>query len=132
MEGAKEAVQRLNGYSMEGGHSLRVDRLVDRQARTSRGGNRGGQMGGRGGGDRNMMSGGGAGGMMGGHRHTEFPLRILVSSEMVGAIIGRQGATIRTITQQVRKRVGGNFINFRYFIEIYIVLFMTIRISMPY
>lgn len=38
-------------------------------------------------------------------RATEFPLRILVSSEMVGAIIGRGGATIRGITQGTRARV---------------------------
>lgn len=40
-----------------------------------------------------------------GTRQVDFPLRILVSSEMVGAIIGRGGATIRTITQQSRARV---------------------------
>ena len=38
-------------------------------------------------------------------RATDFPLRILVPSEMVGAIIGRQGSTIRTITQQSRARL---------------------------
>ena len=35
-------------------------------------------------------------------RHIEFPLRILVQSDMVGAIIGRGGQTIRQITQQTR------------------------------
>jgi KH domain len=30
--------------------------------------------------------------------------RVLVASEMVGAIIGRQGGTIRQITQQTRAR----------------------------
>ena len=34
----------------------------------------------------------------------DFPLRILVNSEMVGAIIGRQGNTIRQITQSTRAR----------------------------
>lgn len=38
-------------------------------------------------------------------RQTDFPLRLLVQSEMVGAIIGRQGSTIRQITQQSRARV---------------------------
>lgn len=37
--------------------------------------------------------------------HADFPLRLLVKSEMVGAIIGRQGATIRQITQESRARV---------------------------
>lgn len=38
-------------------------------------------------------------------RPTDFPLRLLVQSDMVGAIIGRQGSTIRLITQQSRARV---------------------------
>lgn len=38
-------------------------------------------------------------------RQTDFPLRVLVASDMVGAIIGRQGTTIRLITQQSRARV---------------------------
>jgi insulin-like growth factor 2 mRNA-binding protein 1 len=45
-------------------------------------------------------------GMPGGPgRQTDFPLRVLVASDMVGAIIGRQGSTIRQITQQSRARV---------------------------
>ena len=40
-----------------------------------------------------------------GGRAVDFPLRVLVSSDMVGAIIGRGGATIRNITQQSRARV---------------------------
>lgn len=43
--------------------------------------------------------------MMSNPRHVEFPLRILVQSDMVGAIIGRGGQTIRQITQQTRARV---------------------------
>lgn len=43
--------------------------------------------------------------MSGNQRHVEFPLRILVQSDMVGAIIGRGGQTIRQITQQTRARV---------------------------
>lgn len=46
-----------------------------------------------------MPGGGGPG------RQTDFPLRLLVQSDMVGAIIGRQGSTIRQITQQSRARV---------------------------
>ncbi|XP_065839545.1 insulin-like growth factor 2 mRNA-binding protein 2 isoform X2 [Oscarella lobularis] len=37
--------------------------------------------------------------------HTEFPLRILVPSDMVGAIIGREGNTIRMLTQKTKARV---------------------------
>ena len=39
-----------------------------------------------------------------GSRQNDFPLRILVMGDMVGAIIGRQGSTIRQITQQTRAR----------------------------
>ena len=35
-------------------------------------------------------------------RLIDFPLRVLVQSEMVGAIIGRSGQTIKQITQQSR------------------------------
>merc|ERR1712223_79278 len=38
-------------------------------------------------------------------RLIDFPLRVLVQSEMVGAIIGRSGQTIKQITQQSRARV---------------------------
>lgn len=41
----------------------------------------------------------------GGRPVIDFPLRILVQSDMVGAIIGRGGQTIRAITQQTRARV---------------------------
>jgi len=39
------------------------------------------------------------------NRNTGYPLRILVPTELVGAIIGRKGATIRSITAQTRARV---------------------------
>ncbi|XP_066989727.1 insulin-like growth factor 2 mRNA-binding protein 1 isoform X10 [Macrobrachium rosenbergii] len=94
MDAAQEAAKRLNGYNLDGG-VLRVDRLMDRR-RNPRGAMGGGPMGGR-------M--GGPGATSPSQRHTDFPLRILVLSEMVGAIIGRQGSTIRTITQQTRARV---------------------------
>ena len=50
----------------------------------------------------------GVGAVLGGGAHggaVDFPLRILVQSDMVGAIIGRGGQTIRQITQQTRARV---------------------------
>ncbi|XP_054163763.1 insulin-like growth factor 2 mRNA-binding protein 2 isoform X2 [Oppia nitens] len=45
------------------------------------------------------------GSMSSGQRPPDFPLRILVLSDMVGAIIGRSGGTIRQITQQTHARV---------------------------
>ena len=41
----------------------------------------------------------------GGDKDQSFPLRLLVPSDMVGAIIGRAGATVRNISQQSRVRV---------------------------
>ncbi|XP_021923058.1 insulin-like growth factor 2 mRNA-binding protein 1 isoform X2 [Zootermopsis nevadensis] len=89
-EQAQQAVNELNGYVYEGS-SLKVEFSMDRRIR-GRGGSRGG-------------AGAGFAGLPGSGRQTDFPLRILVQSDMVGAIIGRQGSTIRQITQQTRARV---------------------------
>ena len=48
---------------------------------------------------------GSSGGNINVQRNIDFPLRILVQSDMVGAIIGRGGQTIRQITQQTRYKV---------------------------
>lgn len=76
----------LNGVEFEG-NKLHAEQLDKNQRRTQRN-------------PRNPYPG-----MPGPGRQADFPLRILVQSEMVGAIIGRQGSTIRTITQQSRARV---------------------------
>ncbi|CAB3225312.1 unnamed protein product [Arctia plantaginis] len=89
-EQAQQAINGLNGFELEGSRIK-----VEAAEQNSRGGRRGRPGGGRG--------GGGATG--GGSRPTDFPLRLLVQSDMVGAIIGRQGSTIRLITQQSRARV---------------------------
>ncbi|XP_004929905.3 insulin-like growth factor 2 mRNA-binding protein 1 isoform X4 [Bombyx mori] len=88
--GGWRAINGLNGCELEG---CRIK--VEAAEQNARGGRRGRPGGGRG--------GGGAAG--GGSRPTDFPLRLLVQSDMVGAIIGRQGSTIRLITQQSRARV---------------------------
>ncbi|XP_021194715.1 insulin-like growth factor 2 mRNA-binding protein 1 isoform X2 [Helicoverpa armigera] len=87
---AQQAINGLNGCELEGSRMK-----VEAAEQNTRGGRRGRPGGGRG--------GGGATG--GGSRPTDFPLRLLVQSDMVGAIIGRQGSTIRLITQQSRARV---------------------------
>ncbi|XP_023703830.1 insulin-like growth factor 2 mRNA-binding protein 1 isoform X2 [Cryptotermes secundus] len=89
-EQAQQAVSELSGYVYEG-VSLKVEFSMERRSR-GRGGSRGG-------------AGAGFSGLPGSGRQTDFPLRILVQSDMVGAIIGRQGSTIRQITQQTRARV---------------------------
>lgn len=76
----------MNGVEFEG-NKLHAEPLDKNQRRTNRN-------------QRNPYPG-----MPGPGRQADFPLRILVQSEMVGAIIGRQGITIRTITQQSHARV---------------------------
>ncbi|XP_077302300.1 IGF-II mRNA-binding protein isoform X4 [Arctopsyche grandis] len=78
-EQAQQAVNGLNGMEMDG-NRLKVESLDRRRSKPA--GRTGAQA-----------------------RPTDFPLRLLVQSDMVGAIIGRQGSTIRNITQQSRARV---------------------------
>ncbi|EDW26526.1 GL12935 [Drosophila persimilis] len=84
--GTSRAAGGLNGVEFEG-NKLHCEQLDKNQRRSQRN-------------QRNTYPG-----MPGPGRQADFPLRILVQSEMVGAIIGRQGSTIRTITQQSRARV---------------------------
>ncbi|XP_072760695.1 insulin-like growth factor 2 mRNA-binding protein 1 isoform X10 [Anoplolepis gracilipes] len=88
-EQVQHAVTQLNGYDFDG-NPLKVEMS------SAEGRRRG----------RSQRSGGVAfSGLPGSGRQTDFPLRILVQSDMVGAIIGRQGSTIRQITQVSRARV---------------------------
>lgn len=87
------AATGLNGVEFEGG-KLHAEPL-DKQRRGARG---------RGNPQYPTVQGGGGGQGVPG-RQNDFPLRLLVQSDMVGAIIGRQGSTIRQITQQSRARV---------------------------
>ncbi|UYV62876.1 IGF2BP3 [Cordylochernes scorpioides] len=93
------AYNQLNGHQIDGS-SLKVDFVMER------GGSRSSY---RGRGQNYRPGGGGgmpyAGGPPANRRPNDFPLRILVLSDMVGAIIGRAGGTIRQITQQSRARV---------------------------
>lgn len=84
------AAAGLNGIEFRGGR-LQTE-SVDRQRQRNPPRQRGGAYGAGGGGPNNG-------------RPADFPLRLLVQSDMVGAIIGRQGSTIRQITQQTRARV---------------------------
>lgn len=83
-EQAQEAVDNLNGIDLEG-KNLKVELALEKHSRK----------GSRSSGNSYTLP----------FQNTDFPLRILVQSDMVGAIIGRQGSTIRRITQQTRARV---------------------------
>ncbi|XP_043596684.1 insulin-like growth factor 2 mRNA-binding protein 1 isoform X1 [Bombus pyrosoma] len=87
-EQAQQAVNQLNGHEYEGS-PLKVEMSTVENRRRGR----------------SQRSGVAYSGVSGSGRQADFPLRILVQSEMVGAIIGRQGSTIRQITQMTRARV---------------------------
>ncbi|XP_013405581.1 insulin-like growth factor 2 mRNA-binding protein 3-B isoform X2 [Lingula anatina] len=82
-EAAQEAASQLNGYELLG-TQISVELAAPRNNR-------------RFGGRRNFSG-------MGSNRNSDFPLRILVPRETVGAIIGRGGQTIKKITQDTRAR----------------------------
>ncbi|XP_043477789.1 insulin-like growth factor 2 mRNA-binding protein 1 isoform X1 [Leptopilina heterotoma] len=88
VEQAHQAANQLNGYDLEG-NPLKVEMMGGEGRRRGR----------------SQRSGVAFSGIPGSGRQTDFPLRILVQSDMVGAIIGRQGSTIRQITQMTRARV---------------------------
>lgn len=87
-EQAQQAVNQFNGHEYEGS-PLKVEMSTVENRRRGR----------------SQRSGVAYSGVSGSGRQADFPLRILVQSEMVGAIIGRQGSTIRQITQMTRARV---------------------------
>uniref|UniRef100_A0A673VPH2 Insulin-like growth factor 2 mRNA binding protein 1 n=1 Tax=Salmo trutta TaxID=8032 RepID=A0A673VPH2_SALTR len=98
-----KAIQKLNGYEFEN-NSLRVSYIPDETSdvdsqhgpdnsrRPSYGprGTRGGSPG---------------SGMHSKHQHADIPLRLLVPTQYVGAIIGKEGATIRNITKQTQSKI---------------------------
>lgn len=94
------AIQKLNGYQLEN-HTLRVSYIPDENSELE-GGQRGQEYGRRPGyGPRSGPHGGSpSSGMPCKPPHADIPLRLLVPTQYVGAIIGKEGATIRNITKQ--------------------------------
>ncbi|XP_021368484.1 insulin-like growth factor 2 mRNA-binding protein 2 isoform X1 [Mizuhopecten yessoensis] len=92
---AQTAYNHINGYDWSG-ILLKADFASNRTRKSIREPNMSNSGGGGGGGGPNS---GGPG------RQVEMPLRILVGSEFIGAIIGKQGQTIHNITSQTKARV---------------------------
>uniref|UniRef100_A0A671U004 Insulin-like growth factor 2 mRNA binding protein 1 n=1 Tax=Sparus aurata TaxID=8175 RepID=A0A671U004_SPAAU len=89
-EHARQAIQKLNGYQFEN-NALRVSYIPDENSELE-GSQRGSDYGRRPGyGSR--------------AQHVDIPLRLLVPTQYVGAIIGKEGATIRNITKQTASKI---------------------------
>lgn len=66
---------------------------------------RGASRGGRGMRESDSAHSGAMGGLQGAHHtHHELPLRLLVPTQFVGAIIGKEGLTIKNITKQSQSK----------------------------
>uniref|UniRef100_A0A8C7NRQ1 Insulin-like growth factor 2 mRNA binding protein 1 n=1 Tax=Oncorhynchus mykiss TaxID=8022 RepID=A0A8C7NRQ1_ONCMY len=97
------AIQKLNGYEFEN-NSLRVSYIPDE---TSDVDSQHGPDNSRrpGYGPRGPRGGSPGSGMPSKHQHADIPLRLLVPTQYVGAIIGKEGATIRNITKQTQSKI---------------------------
>uniref|UniRef100_A0A8C7CJY1 Insulin-like growth factor 2 mRNA binding protein 2a n=1 Tax=Oncorhynchus kisutch TaxID=8019 RepID=A0A8C7CJY1_ONCKI len=103
-EEAKVAIEKLTGQQFEG-YSFRVSYILDMdaapplQAPRMRRGCRSSR-------DQDGPQPGPSGGF-GGPRHKQhdFPLRMLVPTQFVGAIIGKEGLTIKNVTKQTQSKV---------------------------
>ncbi|XP_066554889.1 insulin-like growth factor 2 mRNA-binding protein 1 isoform X2 [Amia ocellicauda] len=102
-EQARQAIQKLNGYQFEN-NALRVSYIPDEQSSAQ--GQHGPDNGRRSGyGPRGAPRQGSPSGGPPKHPHADIPLRLLVPTQYVGAIIGKEGATIRNITKQTQSKI---------------------------
>uniref|UniRef100_A0A6Q2Y1F4 RRM domain-containing protein n=1 Tax=Esox lucius TaxID=8010 RepID=A0A6Q2Y1F4_ESOLU len=94
---------KLNGYEFEN-NSLRVSYIPDETSdvESQRGPDNGRRPGY---GPRGPRGGSPGSGMPSKHQHADIPLRLLVPTQYVGAIIGKEGATIRNITKQTQSKI---------------------------
>lgn len=109
-EEAKEAIEKLTGHSLED-HSFSVSYILDVEGSENESDSgpqaqRGASRGGRGMRESDSAHSGAMGGLQGAHHtHHELPLRLLVPTQFVGAIIGKEGLTIKNITKQSQSKV---------------------------
>ncbi|NXW42015.1 IF2B3 protein, partial [Nyctiprogne leucopyga] len=99
---ARQAIEKLNGFQLEN-YSLKVAYIPDEMA---------GQQppqqhpqGRRGFGQRGPPRQGSPGATTRQKPQSDVPLRMLVPTQFVGAIIGKEGATIRNITKQTQSKI---------------------------
>ncbi|XP_076966637.1 insulin-like growth factor 2 mRNA-binding protein 1 isoform X4 [Callospermophilus lateralis] len=100
-EQTRQAIMKLNGHQLEN-HALKVSYIPDEQiAQGPENGRRGGF------GSRGQPRQGSpvATGAPAKQQQVDIPLRLLVPTQYVGAIIGKEGATIRNITKQTQSKI---------------------------
>ncbi|KAH0626765.1 hypothetical protein JD844_001944 [Phrynosoma platyrhinos] len=100
-EQTRQAIMKLNGHQLEN-HALKVSYIPDEQTvQGAENGRRGGF------GNRGAPRQGSpvASGAPVKQQPVDIPLRLLVPTQYVGAIIGKEGATIRNITKQTQSKL---------------------------
>uniref|UniRef100_G3S5J3 RRM domain-containing protein n=1 Tax=Gorilla gorilla gorilla TaxID=9595 RepID=G3S5J3_GORGO len=90
-EEVKIAMKKLIGHQFEN-YSFKISYIPDEEVSSQRG-------------DHSSWEQGQAPGGSSQARQIDFPLRILVATQFVGAIIGKEGLTIKNITKQSQSRV---------------------------
>ncbi|XP_067892291.1 insulin-like growth factor 2 mRNA-binding protein 2a isoform X2 [Heterodontus francisci] len=98
-EHAKTAIEKLNGHQFER-YALRISYIPDEEAmqlpvQRPR----------RGTGSRSSREHSQSAGAIPSHKQLDVPLRILVPTQFVGAIIGKEGLTIKNVTQQTQSKI---------------------------
>ncbi|XP_067859561.1 insulin-like growth factor 2 mRNA-binding protein 3 isoform X1 [Heptranchias perlo] len=102
-EHARQAIEKLNGYMLEN-YSLKVTYIPDEMAGQQSSQQPPSQAR-RGFGQRGPPRQGSPSGTLRPKQQSDVPLRIVVPTQFVGAIIGKEGATIRNITKQTQSKI---------------------------
>ncbi|KAL0600648.1 Insulin-like growth factor 2 mRNA-binding protein 2 [Plecturocebus cupreus] len=97
-EEAKIAMEKLSGHQFEN-YSFKISYIPDEEVSSPSPPQRAQR------GDHSSREQGHAPGGSSQARQIDFPLRILVPTQFVGAIIGKEGLTIKNITKQTQSRV---------------------------
>ncbi|XP_048659984.1 insulin-like growth factor 2 mRNA-binding protein 2 isoform X2 [Marmota marmota marmota] len=97
-EEAKIAIEKLSGHQFEN-YSFKISYIPDEEVSSLSPPQRAQR------GDHSSREQGHAPGGSSQARQIDFPLRILVPTQFVGAIIGKEGLTIKNITKQTQSRV---------------------------
>ncbi|XP_051047158.1 insulin-like growth factor 2 mRNA-binding protein 2 isoform X2 [Phodopus roborovskii] len=97
-EEAKIAIEKLSGHQFEN-YSFKISYIPDEEVNSPSPPHRAQH------GDHSSREQGHSTGSSSQARQIDFPLRILVPTQFVGAIIGKEGLTIKNITKQTQSRV---------------------------